>query len=195
METIYSLPIGNIPHGELSLAQLFHISAASCLGRFSDPDLRGSTMPLRPTTLAVELPDSPTLPIYNKVEDAPRHLAEPACRVCSVDMLKVDLPPTPLIPIQLEPGSPTVSAKAEISQSQWLGQGSNRLAYLTKAYRQVRTKPGDWVAEASSGSTAIAPAMACASLNQHFLAVLPEGSTSPSTTQGSLMVWRGSTGT
>ncbi|MBS2040065.1 pyridoxal-phosphate dependent enzyme [bacterium] len=90
-------------------------------------------------------------------------------------MLKINLPPTPLIPIQLEPGSPTIWAKLEFLNPS--GSAKDRIArhILMKAYRQGRLEPGDWVVEASSGSTAIALAMACAGMNLRFLAVLPEG--------------------
>jgi cysteine synthase A len=46
---------------------------------------------------------------------------------------------------------------------------------LEKARRQGRLKCGDRVVEASSGSTSIALALACAQMGLKFLAVMPEG--------------------
>jgi cysteine synthase A len=57
------------------------------------------------------------------------------------------------------------------------GSTKDRIAryILTKAWREGRLKPGDTVIEASSGSTSIAMALACAQLGLRFIAVLPEG--------------------
>ncbi|MFN8609741.1 MAG: cysteine synthase family protein [Vulcanimicrobiota bacterium] len=90
-------------------------------------------------------------------------------------MLKINLPPTPLVPVQLEADGPTIWTKFEFLNPS--GSAKDRIArhILMKAYRLGRLRAGDWVVEASSGSTAIALAMACASLNLRFLAVLPEG--------------------
>ncbi|MGH9260413.1 MAG: PLP-dependent cysteine synthase family protein, partial [Acidimicrobiales bacterium] len=57
------------------------------------------------------------------------------------------------------------------------GSTKDRLAahVLRRAVADGRVHPGTTVVEASSGSTSIALAMACAALGVRFLAVLPEG--------------------
>lgn len=57
------------------------------------------------------------------------------------------------------------------------GSTKDRIArfILEKAWRQGRLKNNDRVVEASSGSTSIALALACAQMGLRFLAVLPEG--------------------
>jgi cysteine synthase A len=83
--------------------------------------------------------------------------------------------PTPLVPVQLEPHDPVVWCKLEFLNPS--GSTKDRLArfILEKAWRQGRLKAGDMVVEASSGSTSIALALACAQLGLRFLAVMPEG--------------------
>jgi len=84
------------------------------------------------------------------------------------------VPPTPLVPVSLD-GGPTIWCKLEFLNPS--GSTKDRIAryILGKAWRQGILKPGDSVVEASSGSTSIAMAMACAQLGLRFLAVMPEG--------------------
>jgi cysteine synthase A len=83
--------------------------------------------------------------------------------------------PTPLIPVQLEPGRPVVWCKLEFLNPS--GSTKDRIAryILEKAWRQGRLAAGDHVVEASSGSTSIALALASAQLGLRFTAVMPEG--------------------
>ncbi|MCE9561237.1 MAG: cysteine synthase family protein [Planctomycetes bacterium] len=80
---------------------------------------------------------------------------------------------TPLVPVRLE--SATVWCKLEFLNPS--GSTKDRIArfILEKAWRQGRLKCEDRVVEASSGSTSIALALACAQMGLRFLAVLPEG--------------------
>src|SRR5437879_387176 len=83
--------------------------------------------------------------------------------------------PTPLVPVRLGPAAPPVWCKLEFPNPS--GSTKDRIArfILEKAWRQGRLKCGDRVIEASSGSTSIALALACAQLGLKFLAVMPEG--------------------
>jgi len=83
--------------------------------------------------------------------------------------------PTPLIPVRLDPALPAVWCKLEFLNPS--GSTKDRIArfILEKAWRQGRLKCGDRVVEASSGSTSIALALACAQMGLRFLAVMPEG--------------------
>lgn len=85
------------------------------------------------------------------------------------------LPPTPLVPVQRESSLPPIWCKLEFLNPS--GSTKDRIAryILEKARRQGRIRPGDLVAEASSGSTSIAMAAACAQLGLKFVAVMPEG--------------------
>lgn len=85
------------------------------------------------------------------------------------------VPPTPLVPVQLDPTDPVVWCKLEFMNPS--GSTKDRIAryILEKAWREGRLHPGDRVVEASSGSTSIALALACAQLGLRFLAVMPEG--------------------
>jgi cysteine synthase A len=85
------------------------------------------------------------------------------------------LGPTPLTPIQLAPGEPKIWCKLEFLNPS--GSTKDRIArfILEKAWREGRIRAGATVIEASSGSTSIAMALACAQLGVHFLAVMPEG--------------------
>ncbi len=85
------------------------------------------------------------------------------------------LAPTPLVPVQLDPALPPVWCKLEFLNPS--GSTKDRIAryILTKAWREGVIKRGDTVIEASSGSTSIAMALACAQLGLRFIAVLPEG--------------------
>lgn len=81
---------------------------------------------------------------------------------------------TPLVPVRLGDG-PTVWCKLEFLNPS--GSTKDRIArfILEKAWRQGRLKTTDRVVEASSGSTSIALALACAQMGLRFTAVLPEG--------------------
>jgi cysteine synthase len=85
------------------------------------------------------------------------------------------LAPTPLVPVQLSAGEPTVWCKLEFLNPS--GSTKDRIAQfiLKKAWRQGRLGPEDTVVEASSGSTSIAMALTCAGLGIRFIAVMPEG--------------------
>lgn len=83
--------------------------------------------------------------------------------------------PTPLVPVRLQPDHPVLWCKLEFLNPS--GSAKDRIAryMLEKAWRDGRLKPRSWVVEASSGSTSIALALACAQLDLRFLAVMPEG--------------------
>jgi cysteine synthase A len=57
------------------------------------------------------------------------------------------------------------------------GSAKDRIArhMLEMAWQRGEVKTGSWVVEASSGSTSIALALACAQFGFRFLAVMPEG--------------------
>lgn len=80
---------------------------------------------------------------------------------------------TPLVPVQLGPADPLVWAKLEFLNPS--GSTKDRIAryILEKAWREGRLRAGDVVIEASSGSTSIAMALACAQLGLRFIAVMP----------------------
>jgi cysteine synthase A len=80
----------------------------------------------------------------------------------------------PLVPVQLEPTDPVIWCKLEFMNPS--GSTKDRMAgfILTKALRRKEIIPGGTVVEASSGSTSIAMAFACAQLGLKFLAVMPE---------------------
>jgi cysteine synthase A len=83
--------------------------------------------------------------------------------------------PTPLVPVQLGGVRSPVWCKLEFLNPS--GSTKDRIArfILEKAWRQGRLRRGDLVVEASSGSTSIALALACAQMGVRFLAVMPEG--------------------
>lgn len=85
------------------------------------------------------------------------------------------LTPTPLVPVQMSADAPVIWCKLEYLNPS--GSTKDRIAryILGKAWREGRVKPGDTVIEASSGSTSIAMALACAQLGLRFIAVMPEG--------------------
>jgi cysteine synthase A len=87
----------------------------------------------------------------------------------------VPVPVTPLVPVALEASGPVVWCKLDYLNPS--GSTKDRIArfILEKARRSGRLKPGDLVAEASSGSTSIAMAAACAQLGFRFVAIMPEG--------------------
>ncbi len=83
--------------------------------------------------------------------------------------------PTPLIPISLDPQRSPIWCKLEFMNPS--GSTKDRIAafILKKAWRSGELQTGDWVIEASSGSTSIAMALVCAHLGLKFIAVMPEG--------------------
>ena len=82
--------------------------------------------------------------------------------------------PTPLVPVQLDRARPAVWCKLEFLNPS--GSTKDRIArfILEKAWRQGRLAATQTVAEASSGSTSIALALACAQLGLKFVAVMPD---------------------
>jgi cysteine synthase A len=85
--------------------------------------------------------------------------------------------PTPLVPVRLEADAPLVWCKLEFLNPS--GSTKDRIAryMLEKAWRQGTLCAGGSVVEASSGSTSIALALACAQMQLRFVAVMPEGVT------------------
>lgn len=85
------------------------------------------------------------------------------------------LPPTPMVPVQLEAHGPRIWAKLEFLNPS--GSTKDRIArhIIQKAWREGRIKAGSTVIEASSGSTSIAMALTCAQMGLRFIAVMPEG--------------------
>ena len=85
------------------------------------------------------------------------------------------IPPTPTIALQLEPDHPVIWCKLEFLNPS--GSTKDRIArfILEKAWREGRLTRDHLVVEASSGSTSIAMALACAQLGVRFLAIMPEG--------------------
>ncbi len=83
--------------------------------------------------------------------------------------------PTPLVAVQLAPSDPIVWCKLEFLNPS--GSTKDRIAnyILSRAWRSGAIDAGSTVVEASSGSTSIAMAMACAQLGVRFIAVMPEG--------------------
>jgi cysteine synthase A len=82
---------------------------------------------------------------------------------------------TPLVPVQLDEGGPSIWCKLEFMNPS--GSTKDRIAryMLEKAWRQGRISHGSRVIEASSGSTSIALALHCAQFGLRFTAVMPEG--------------------
>jgi cysteine synthase len=87
------------------------------------------------------------------------------------------IPPTPLVPVRLKEDGPTIWCKLEFLNPS--GSTKDRIAryMLEKAWRQGLVGPGGHVVEASSGSTSIALALACAQMGMRFTAAMPEGVT------------------
>jgi cysteine synthase A len=85
--------------------------------------------------------------------------------------------PTPLVPVRLDAGGPTIWCKLEFLNPS--GSTKDRIAryMLEKAWRRGDVCEGGVVVEASSGSTSIALALACAQMGLRFVAVMPEGVT------------------
>jgi len=86
-----------------------------------------------------------------------------------------NLPPTPLVPVQLVPEDPVIWVKLEFLNPS--GSTKDRIArhILGLALKNGQVRPGSLVAEASSGSTSIAMALVCAQLGLRFTAVMPVG--------------------
>ncbi len=82
---------------------------------------------------------------------------------------------TPLVNVSLPNREESVWCKLEYLNPS--GSTKDRIAryILTKAMRRGELSQGDMVVEASSGSTSIALALACAQLGLSFVAVMPEG--------------------
>lgn len=82
--------------------------------------------------------------------------------------------PTPLIPVKMDDDSPTIWCKLEFLNPS--GSTKDRIArfMLEKQWRLGKLHRGDSVVEASSGSTSIALALACAQMGLKFIAVMPE---------------------
>lgn len=92
--------------------------------------------------------------------------------------------PTPLVPVTLVPEIGPVWCKLEFLNPS--GSTKDRIArhILEKAKRRGQLHPGDTVVEASSGSTSIALALACAQMGFKFVAFIP----SSATNERSLMI-------
>ncbi len=84
------------------------------------------------------------------------------------------LAPTPLVRVELDPGA-AVWCKLEFLNPS--GSTKDRIAryILERAQSDGHLRAGDLVVEASSGSTSIAMALACAQMGFRFMAVMPEG--------------------
>ncbi len=82
--------------------------------------------------------------------------------------------PTPLVPVQLSEEGASIWCKLEFLNPS--GSTKDRIArfMLEKQWRLGRLHRGDLVIEASSGSTSIALALACAQMGLKFTAVMPE---------------------
>lgn len=87
------------------------------------------------------------------------------------------IPPTPLVPVCLDPEWGPVWCKLEFMNPS--GSTKDRIArhILEKAWRRGVLRAGDHVVEASSGSTSIALALACAQLGLRFTAFIPDSAT------------------
>jgi cysteine synthase A len=92
-----------------------------------------------------------------------------------INQYMTSVPATPLVPIQLKAAAPTIWCKLDFMQPS--GSTKDRIArhILGNALESGRLKPGGRVIEASSGSSAVAFALACAQLQLRFVAVMPEG--------------------
>ena len=85
--------------------------------------------------------------------------------------------PTPLVPVQPDPALPPIWCKLEFLNPS--GSTKDRIArhILEKARRRGTISAGGTVVEASSGSTSIALALACAQMRLRFVAFIPESAT------------------
>ena len=84
------------------------------------------------------------------------------------------MPGTPLVRVELEPG---IGIWCKLDFLNPSGSTKDRVAryILENARGRGLLRPGDMVIEASSGSTSIAMALACAQMGMRFTAVMPEG--------------------
>lgn len=105
-------------------------------------------------------------------------VTEPAVSPCLPNQFLAHLAPTPLVPVQLEEGSPLIWSKLEFLNPS--GSTKDRIArtILTKALRRGDIRKGDLIVEASSGSTSISLAQTCAQFGLRFLAFIPRTATS-----------------
>ena len=96
----------------------------------------------------------------------------------SANQFLAHLPPTPLVPVQLDERGPVIWCKLEFLNPS--GSTKDRIArtILTKALRRGDLRRGDLVVEASSGSTSISLAQTCAQFGLRFLAFIPCSATS-----------------
>ena len=87
------------------------------------------------------------------------------------------IPPTPLVPVTLDAALGPVWCKLEFMNPS--GSTKDRIArhILEKAWRRGELRDGDTVVEASSGSTSIALALACAQMGLKFVAFIPSSAT------------------
>jgi cysteine synthase A len=85
------------------------------------------------------------------------------------------VPATPLVPVRMSTDGPVIWCKLEFLNPS--GSTKDRIAryILEKAWRSGKLNKGGRVIEASSGSTSIAFALACAQMGLRFTAVMPEG--------------------
>src|ERR1700722_3635166 len=85
------------------------------------------------------------------------------------------LPRIPLVGVSLVPEDPIIWCKLEFLNPS--GSIKDRIArfIIEKAWRQGKIEKGSLVMEASSGSTSIALALACAQMGVSFITVMPEG--------------------
>jgi cysteine synthase A len=81
---------------------------------------------------------------------------------------------TPLVRVELDPG---IGIWCKLESLNPSGSTKDRIAryILDQALQDGSLGPGDLVIEASSGSTSIAMALACAQRGLRFMAVMPEG--------------------
>ena len=86
-----------------------------------------------------------------------------------VDCYLHKIPPTPLVPVQLEEDVQPIWCKLEFLNPS--GSTKDRIArhILDKARRRGVIEAGSTVVEASSGSTSIAFAIACAQMGLRFI--------------------------
>jgi cysteine synthase len=95
-------------------------------------------------------------------------------RGVNVPTTEPDLPTTPLVAVRLDDG-PTVWCKLDYLLPSGSTKDRVSRAVLEGAERRGELRPGGIVVEASSGSTGIALAAACALRGYRFVAVMPEG--------------------